>query len=94
MDLIAINRLIAGQMVPADPAYDFVRYEFRCDIEMPKTIIAAGMTFDAFRIINCLTEDLVATAQSQDMAAAPDVRCNVDVPSFFAEGDQIAYGAF
>ena len=64
------------------------------DVEQAEAIDGAGTAVDAVGIGDGLAEHLVAAAQAEHMAAAANMRQDVDVPALRAQEGEIADGGF
>src|SRR3954471_17555428 len=81
VDFIAFDRGTSRAMRAANQRGRFVRAHDGRDVEQPQTVDLAGTAIDAVGIGDGLAEHLITAAQSQHMAAAADMRLDVDVPS-------------
>ena len=69
-----------------------VAFEDGVDLEQAETLDFRGWSLDAVRIGDAAAEHLVAAADSQDGAAAPQMGPEVDVPAEFPERGEIGDG--
>ena len=92
MHLIAAKGGMSADMGPGDRRQGFFLCHDRADIEKTETGHASAVAFHSVRIINPVSEHLISAANSEHMAATPDMGFQIDIPPLRPEGIQIGDG--
>src|SRR5262245_51512441 len=88
MDLVAVHGGPGRDMNGADALQRLVRLERRLDIEEAKAVDRFRLALETLPVMNPPTQHLVAAAQPEHPAAAPQMGADVRIPPLFAQEAQ------
>ena len=92
VNFIPCHRHVRGHMAGLHTGQLFVRRHGGGDIQQTKARRFSRGAFDAFGIIDPFAQHLIAAANAQDVAAAPHMRGQINIPPLRPQIRQISAG--
>ncbi len=94
VDFISLQRCPRGAEGGIGQRQVFVCAHGGFHVQVPQAIHAARRPFDPVRIGDGFPQHLIPAANPQDMAAAPHVGCQINIPTLGLEMGQVVDGGF